>query len=45
MRHRPLVQLAANAVAATFLLAAVLGFTPGITSGYDGLSLAGNDSS
>ena len=44
MRNRPLVQLAKTAVAATFLLAAVLGFVPGITTGYDDLSFAGHES-
>ena len=44
MRNRPLVQLAATTVAATFLLAAVLGFVPGITTGYDDLSFAGHES-
>jgi hypothetical protein len=44
MRNRPLVQLAATAVAATFLLVAVLGFVPGITTNYSELSLAGHES-
>jgi hypothetical protein len=44
MRNRPLVQLAATAVAATFLLVAVLGFVPGITTNYSELSFAGHDS-
>lgn len=44
MRNRPLVQLAAIAVAATFLLVAVLGFVPGITTDYGDLSLAGRES-
>ena len=44
MRNRPIVQLAATAVAATFLLVAVLGFVPGITTGYSDLSLAGRES-
>jgi hypothetical protein len=44
MRNRPLVQLAATAVAATFLLVAVLGFVPGITTNYNELSFAGHDS-
>ena len=44
MRNRPLVQLAATAVAATFLLVAVLGFVPGITTNYDELSFAGHES-
>ena len=44
MRNRPLVQLAATAVAATFLLVAVLGFVPGITNNYSELSFAGHES-
>ena len=44
MRNRPIVQLAATAVAATFLLVAILGFVPGITTGYSDLSLAGRES-
>ena len=44
MRNRPLVQLAATAVAATFLLVAVLGFVPGITTNYGDLSFAGHES-
>ena len=44
MRKRPLVQLAATAVAATFLLVAVLGFIPGVTTNYSELSFAGHES-
>ena len=44
MRNRPLIQLAATAVAATFLLVAVLGFVPGITTDYGDLSFAGQES-
>jgi hypothetical protein len=44
MRNRPLVQLAGTAVAATFLLVAVLGFVPGITTNYSELSFAGHES-
>ncbi len=44
MRNRPLVQLAATVVAATFLLVAVLGFVPGITTSYSELSFAGQES-
>ncbi len=44
MRNRPLVQLAATVVAATFLLVAVLGFIPGITTNYSELSFAGHES-
>ncbi len=42
MRNRPLVQLAATVVAAVFLLVAVLGFIPGITTNYSELSFAGH---
>jgi hypothetical protein len=38
------VQLAATVVAAVFLLVAILGFIPGVTSHYDQLSLAGHGS-
>ncbi|XVQ06475.1 DUF4383 domain-containing protein [Spirillospora sp. CA-255316] len=38
------VQLAALAVGAVFLLVAVLGFIPGITTGYDTLQFAGHES-
>ncbi|WP_410671640.1 DUF4383 domain-containing protein [Amycolatopsis sp. cmx-4-68] len=41
--RRP-VQVAAVAVSAVFLLVGVLGFVPGITTGYDQLSFAGHDS-
>jgi hypothetical protein len=44
MRNRPLVELAAAAVAATFVLVAVLGFIPGITTDYGELSFAGHES-
>ncbi|MCY7364804.1 MAG: DUF4383 domain-containing protein [Frankiaceae bacterium] len=44
MRNRPIVQLVATAVAATFMLVAVLGFVPGITTDYSDLSLAGRES-
>lgn len=44
MRNRPLVQLAAAAVGATFVLVAVLGFVPGITTNYSELSFAGHES-
>lgn len=44
MRNRPLVQLAAAAVGATFVLVAVLGFVPGITANYGDLSFAGHES-
>lgn len=38
------VQLAAAAVGAIFLLVGVLGFVPGITTGYDDLTFAGHES-
>ena len=38
------VQLAATVVAAVFLLVGVLGFVPGVTTGYDQLMLAGHTS-
>ncbi len=44
MRNRSLVQLAALVVGATFLLVAVLGFVPGITTNYGELSFAGHES-
>jgi hypothetical protein len=44
MRDRSLVQLAALVVGATFLLVAVLGFVPGITTDYRELSFAGQES-
>jgi hypothetical protein len=44
MRNRPLVQLAATLVAGTFLLVAVLGFVPGVTTDYSDLSFAGHES-
>ncbi len=44
MRDRSLVQLAALVVGATFLLVAVLGFLPGITTSYSQLSFAGHES-
>ena len=44
MRNLPIIQLAATAVAATFLLVAVLGFVPGVTTSYSDLSLAGRES-
>ena len=44
MRNRPLVQLAATVVGATFVLVALLGFVPGITTNYNELSFAGNES-
>ena len=38
------IRAAATAVAATFLLVGVLGFVPGITSGYDEMEFAGHES-
>ncbi|MDI6100228.1 DUF4383 domain-containing protein [Actinoplanes sp. NEAU-A12] len=38
------VRTAALAVGATFLLVGVLGFIPGITTGYDNMMFAGHDS-
>nr|WP_228539388.1 DUF4383 domain-containing protein [Nocardia sp. XZ_19_385] len=43
MRRSP-VQLGALAVGAVFLLVGVLGFIPGVTSGYDTLEMAGHES-
>src|SRR5215475_10630731 len=44
VRNRPLVQLAATAVAAVFLLVGIVGFIPGITTGFDGMTFAGHGS-
>jgi len=44
VRNRSLVQLAATAVAAVFLLVGIVGFVPGITTGFDGMTFAGHDS-
>jgi hypothetical protein len=41
--RRP-VQLAATVVAAVFLLVGVLGFIPGVTTEYDGMTFAGHES-
>jgi hypothetical protein len=38
------IQMAALAVGAVFLLVGILGFVPGVTTGYDDLELAGHDS-
>ncbi|NGN95655.1 DUF4383 domain-containing protein [Nocardioides sp. KC13] len=38
------LQLAATVVAGTFLLVGVLGFIPGITTGYDSMTFAGHES-
>ena len=43
-RRRHPVELAATAVGAVFLLVGVLGFVPGITTGYDQLMPAGHHS-
>ena len=42
--RRTLVQTAALAVGATFLLVGVLGFIPGITTNYDTMQFAGHES-
>jgi len=42
--RRALVQTAALAVGATFLLVGVLGFIPGITTDYDQMTFAGHES-
>lgn len=42
--NRSLVQTAAAAVGAVFLLVGVLGFIPGITTGYDAMEAAGHES-
>jgi hypothetical protein len=41
---RPLIRTAAFAVAAVFLLVGVLGFIPGITTGYGSMTFAGHHS-
>jgi hypothetical protein len=41
---RSSLQLAATAVGAVFLLVGVLGFIPGVTTGYGGMELAGHQS-
>lgn len=44
MRDRALIQTAAMAVGAVFLVVGIAGFVPGITTNlYDGLELAGHD--
>jgi Domain of unknown function (DUF4383) len=43
-QSRSLVQLAATAVAAVFLLVGIVGFIPGITAGFDGMTFAGHES-
>lgn len=40
----PLIGKAAGAVGAVFLLVGVLGFIPGITTGYDAMTFAGHES-
>lgn len=42
--RRAPVQVAAGAVGAVFLLVGILGFIPGITTGYDDLRFAGHES-
>ena len=41
---RSTLQMAAAAVGAVFLLVGILGFVPGITTGYDSLEFAGHNS-
>ncbi|MGX4652667.1 DUF4383 domain-containing protein [Micromonospora sp. SCSIO 07396] len=41
---KPRVQTVAAAAAVVFLLLGVLGFVPGVTTGYDGLAFAGHHS-
>ncbi|MBT2586517.1 DUF4383 domain-containing protein [Arthrobacter sp. ISL-95] len=43
-RSRATIQRAAQVVGAVFLLVGVLGFIPGVTTGYDSLAFAGHDS-
>ncbi len=42
--NRSPVQIAAAVVGAVFLLVGILGFIPGITTGYDGMEVAGHES-
>ncbi|MEV6596555.1 DUF4383 domain-containing protein [Actinoplanes sp. NPDC051346] len=42
--HRSLVQTVALAVGVVFLLVGVLGFIPGVTTGYDAMTFAGHES-
>jgi len=42
--HRSPVQAAAAVVGAVFLLVGILGFIPGITTGYDSMQAAGHES-
>lgn len=44
VRTRRPVQLAAMVVAAVFLVVGVAGFIPGVTTGYDGMTFAGHES-
>lgn len=44
VRRMSSVQLAAGAVGAVFLLVGVLGFIPGVTTDYDGMTFAGYES-
>lgn len=44
IRDMPALRLAATVVAATFLLIGILGFIPGVTTDYDGMTFAGHDS-
>ena len=42
--NRSPVQIAAAVVGAVFLLVGILGFIPGVTTGYDGMEAAGHES-
>jgi hypothetical protein len=44
IRRMAPIQLAAGAVGAAFLLAGILGFIPGVTTEYDGMTFAGHES-
>jgi uncharacterized protein DUF4383 len=44
MRDRSMVQTAAMLVSVVFILVAILGFIPGITTNFDDITFAGNDS-
>lgn len=44
IRSMSTLQLTAAAVGAVFLLVGILGFIPGITTGYDGMAFAGPES-
>jgi hypothetical protein len=44
MRERSMVQSVAMLFGVTFILVAILGFIPGITTNFDDITFAGNDS-